>query len=193
MSKRARGDGQSGPQASSEDAVSGLASWCDEKLRVLSERIHDLPDQTPKGIVEAVDNEFDDVIDDMGEEMQIQVPTETKESVQQKWRRVGSDAVRVWAMQAQMKEQARETYLVPAHAQTALSEMLTSTEDTFDLWFFNLGWEFASFILSNGGEEVKSESADSDEPANESESGEEEEEEEEESGSESGSGTGSDD
>lgn len=187
MTSAKRTRAEAAPHASGEDAVSGLASWCDDRLRLWSEKANDLADQSQDGIIESLDNEFDDMLEEMGEEMQIQVPEPAKGQVAEKWRAVGCDARRVWALQAQMREAARETYSLRAHAQTALSGMLSDTEESFDLWFFNLGWELANCVLANGGEEVKSESGDSDEPADESDSEDEEEGEEEdsESGSES--------
>ena len=198
--KRARtGEGAGPPSAGADgdSTLEGLASWCDDKLRVFAADAPSFgdPDEGSPNqfVIDYVDNEFEDFLDTMKEEQRIGVDEVNKGTIADSWRKAGEDACRVFELEhtfSTSNNAFRNNFNLCAHSDEALTSIAEQTAEHFDHWYFNLGWSLANKILQNGGEELGSDSDDEDEPVEESDSDEEEEEEDSDSASGSGSESG---
>lgn len=174
--------------AGDDELLSGLADWFDDKLKEIAKGAPASDER--KGLVEYLDAEFHDMVNALREEQRISVDEVNKAAVARAWRKSGEDACRAHDLQATLAPSNGESHFnfnSTTHASTALHNILSESEDSFEYWRFNLAWDLAMCVMKEGGQDIGSESSDDDEPVEESDS-EDGEEEEEESGSGSGSG-----
>ena len=192
MSKRPRTD-NTPPASASADApdtnLSGdellaeLAAWCDKELRDVSDMHVDKVqsiDCENSELDSFGDESFNEFLEDMKQDQRVTVEEHKKGEVATAWRHALADATRLNAFVRNWEGgMFGRVFHNWSPAMNAVKAIWEASTDAVDEWYFDLGYELASRILSAGAKQSDSDDESDEEPVEEDDSGEEDDEEEE--------------
>ena len=189
MSKRPRTEEAAPPSALAvgpapgEARVTGaLAGWCNDRLVEVAESYIGDEDQDgcmnskPHVFAQYMDDQFEDFLEALQSEQGLAVSETAKGAVAKAWRECATDVARILLFRCAMDpgSQFMGNFCGEAEAQSARQALSVDTDETFERWYFDLGWRIAEVILSIS-DDASSSGDDDNEPVNESDSDEESE------------------
>ena len=170
-------------EQAARDAISDLASWCDDTLKEVAEKFTHDPDVTASvtsplhEFAEFMDGEFDEFLETLATYHNLSIGESNKGVVAKTWRECATDCTRMFLLRDQLEygSSIMTQFVHSERAENARADISSLTDETFDRFNFDMGWKLAEMILGVAIEPDWSGSDDDNEPVEESDSEDSEE------------------